>query len=849
MLNFMKRKKVTKAKLGGENNFYFNEDLGRWVERGKEDEAEQEAAPAAPPTVDNPVEQRVMSGAGPASKYVDTGFGKPNATASSPKVPVFAGVASAKAPPPGVSFFVPQAPAEPESPGEGIGLIEDHELTHSGSGGSASPDVPRSNSNEAWSGQDSVKMGDPLSDFYGKSAEDQTQDEGVGVKDVFGVETDDEGSNGQAADPLDNIFGPPAQDSEVLDPEGGAGSVMNAGFTENVNTAGTEPPTLSLDDVPHAATENGLAGLPELSGNHVDPLYGASALGDGEAQTAVDEGMDIQDTGADFGWTPEQTTEFYQWLDTNYGDAWRAWTGEEWNSFWTWFNNPESHAAQGTIPEDSAGGAAVENGTGGNLGLEGVLGVEEAGGMESGVMHSDNPEVGVLSIGADKPLSLGQDFAEEEPGSAADPDTPPTGQHNKLGGSLPWSDQDLSGSPRTVEIRSEGTPKSELSGLLNGELSLMSSEFAHLGGFLFQLSGLLKNLTPASDEIAKQQSEFQDQISLLLKSMDQKGVVAGVDGKLSESNGQNGEVGQLRDELDASRSELASIQAELHDKSQKLAELTASLDTSEEGQKKARDQDITHLREELESQYHERLALLQSEVESKDAEINRLKATRASSLGEGAGAGGGDLHELRMALDEMEITHGQQLAEINKELEIKSAENEDLKRELDEMDAMQDELDAKAEQINLLESKLAAPRSTPEGESSENYPKSQHYKEVCELREQLSEKTVELEGLRSVVSSGESSNSAVQSEVEKLRRERQALESEIGELRQQINVQSVGEISLTNPSAPQPETGKLMLAVGVAEMQIRALSKELEGKGVNVGAFVTEALGPYLEMK
>ncbi|GLC46034.1 hypothetical protein PLESTB_001025700 [Pleodorina starrii] len=45
------RKKAKQAKLGEENNMYFHPELKRWVERGKEDEAEREAAGPPPPPV------------------------------------------------------------------------------------------------------------------------------------------------------------------------------------------------------------------------------------------------------------------------------------------------------------------------------------------------------------------------------------------------------------------------------------------------------------------------------------------------------------------------------------------------------------------------------------------------------------------------------------------------------------------------------------------------------------------------------------------------------------------------------------------------------------------------------
>ena len=112
MLRLFKGNRGRQAHMGQENQMYFNKELGRWVERGKEHEVADDAVPPPPLAASAPTstERRVDEG-DPSSRYVAAGdFGRRTSPGSEAKKtfvtpPTFA----VTAPAPG-GFFVPTPP-------------------------------------------------------------------------------------------------------------------------------------------------------------------------------------------------------------------------------------------------------------------------------------------------------------------------------------------------------------------------------------------------------------------------------------------------------------------------------------------------------------------------------------------------------------------------------------------------------------------------------------------------------------------------------------------------------------------------------------------------------------------
>lgn len=189
MFGFFKGKSIKKANLGEKNAFYFNEDLKRWVERGKEDEAREEAVPNEPPRIAQPVSQ-VVQATGIAAKYVDTGFGKPGAVASGYKAPDMTGPNGIKAPSPDMKFFVPTLPVTPT----------ENSATGSGEPQGNGEVLPDSNKRDSPLGKYELVKTNPADAKIGKDP----------LLDIFGPDEDDTASSSDLigdVDPLDEIFG------------------------------------------------------------------------------------------------------------------------------------------------------------------------------------------------------------------------------------------------------------------------------------------------------------------------------------------------------------------------------------------------------------------------------------------------------------------------------------------------------------------------------------------------------------------------------------------------------------------------------------------------------------------
>ncbi len=115
MLRLFKGNKGRQAHMGQENQMYFNKELGRWVERGKEHEVVDDAVPPPPFAASAPTStpKRVDEG-DPSSRYVAAGdFGKRTSPGSEEKKtfvtpPTFAATAPATG-----GFFVPTPPPVP----------------------------------------------------------------------------------------------------------------------------------------------------------------------------------------------------------------------------------------------------------------------------------------------------------------------------------------------------------------------------------------------------------------------------------------------------------------------------------------------------------------------------------------------------------------------------------------------------------------------------------------------------------------------------------------------------------------------------------------------------------------
>jgi len=108
MFNLFTRKKGHVAHMGDENKFYFNEELNRWVERGKENEVTQETLPPPPTASSSATTQTLRDRADPASRYVVAGgFGR-SGTPPTDAVKSFSTPPKlTSTPPPTGGFFVP----------------------------------------------------------------------------------------------------------------------------------------------------------------------------------------------------------------------------------------------------------------------------------------------------------------------------------------------------------------------------------------------------------------------------------------------------------------------------------------------------------------------------------------------------------------------------------------------------------------------------------------------------------------------------------------------------------------------------------------------------------------------
>lgn len=414
MLNIFggKKKKIVKAKLGDENNFYYNDELKRWVEKGKEAEAAADAPPAAPPMVAQPISQTVNA-TGIAAKYVDTGFGKPGEDKVSTPKAIFTGKAAVQAPPPGMSFFVPQIPAQESEP------VIDDELNMENSKVEAGM-IDTTDNTKKCTPSPRVKMGDPLEDFPGGFGEGQKLSSDP-LDDVFGAGLESKSSDDlSGTDPLDDIFGGEhlaaktfdseggspvkdptklgqsniMEDVEILapndvhrelDPEGGSPNMFDhkgqQDFWQGAEIIQdlTSDPVLGLmngvDRDPGHQLPGTLESTPENSQmqntSNQDPSQEEKLPSQGVQYNAAESEEDP--AGVRAYWDEVQTEQFYQWMDSMYGDTYKTWSNEDWSNFWVWYNNPEGqHQVEGT----AVGNPGEENGIVNQMG-------EDQGGEEN----------------------------------------------------------------------------------------------------------------------------------------------------------------------------------------------------------------------------------------------------------------------------------------------------------------------------------------------------------------------------------------------------------------------------------------------------------------------------------
>lgn len=422
---------------------------------------------------------------------------------------------------------------------------------------------------------------------------------------------------------------------------------------------------------------------------------------------------------------------------------------------------------------------------------------------------------------------------------------------SKLAGSLPWSD---GGSPMTTGVPSDSTSKSNISfGSTSLGQGMAGADIIHLNGFFTQLSAVLKNLTPGSEEIARQQADCQDQMVLLLQSMKKVNGTNHLNGidtsheKQMELRDQDVEIQTLKNQLKGARNEAAALQSELNTQSFELEELRAEKRRGPPTQKQARDWDVKCLREELEQTYHQQIYALQEEVSSKTAVIDRLQASRASaSVADGSG---GDLYKLRDELDNMEIAHRQQVSEIQTELDMRVLENENLREELERQSeliaSLRDQLEIDNHEDVAMED--SSPRN---GELRAQYETA-----ISHLQKELEASSTDLEDLDAKVNMFMTMNEDSKSKAQELERAlevaqnaKSSLEMELKALREESSQQSTNEESpIMAAGIPSPE--KFMLALGIADIQIGALSSKLLDEGVDVDLLISQALAEYIEQQ
>lgn len=439
----------------------------------------------------------------------------------------------------------------------------------------------------------------------------------------------------------------------------------------------------------------------------------------------------------------------------------------------------------------------------------------------------------------------------DEEAEAKDLVVPTELDESKIGGSLQWSD---GGSPLANGVSSDSTSKSNISfsstSLGHG---MADADLLHLNGFFMQLSGVLKSLTPGSEEIAREQAECQDQMALLLKSMKKANCVNHVHGvdisheKDIELRDHEVEIQTLRNQLKGARNEAAALQSEMDDQARELQELREEKRRGPATQKQARDWDVKCLREELEQTYHQQIYGLQEEINSKSAVIDRLQASRASaSVVDGSG---GDLFKLRDELDNMEIAHRQVVSEIQTELDMRTLENENLREEVDRQSdliaSLQDQLELDSHDYAAAED--ISPRN---GEL-----KAQYEQVISHLQKELETSSVNLEDLdakvKKLMTMNEDSNTKVQ-ELEKAleiaRADKSSLEIELKAIQEGNNEQlQIEESNIVASDIPSPD--KFMLALGIADIQIGALSSKLLDAGVDVDSLISQSLAEYIEQQ
>lgn len=399
-------------------------------------------------------------------------------------------------------------------------------------------------------------------------------------------------------------------------------------------------------------------------------------------------------------------------------------------------------------------------------------------------------------------------------------------------GSMPESDEGTQDSPVTAEIRSDSLTKSNGSFSSGSQEIVLQYDVAHLHDFFGQLSDLLTHLTPGSDDIAKQQADCQEQVHLFMKSLKEHNRISPV-GNLEDlgatniaSQDQGCEIKEWTRKLEQAEQETSALRLELEKCRSEMTETKEAMELMTAEHKEAQDHAVTTLRTELEQSYHHRLVSLQQELESKTSEIGTLQASRVHlSPGENSHQGG-DLQKLREALEEMEISRNKEIGDLQYELDMKVAENDDIQHELDTLTykithglPLGGELAGLVPQIEFKD-KL-------EASCTELQDLKQTVNELEKLCDKEHQEVIRLTGS---LDEANKNLASVGEELDSMRK-------------QSVDIQS--ERKPENTDAYPPE--KLMTSLGLAELQIKALSSKLIDVDVDVDALICQALDEFLQ--
>eukprot|EP00803_Ostreobium_quekettii_P002459 evm.model.scf_3806.1 EVM.evm.TU.scf_3806.1 scf_3806:1819-5040(+) len=367
------KKPAPQAKLGEDLGMYYNKELKRWVEPGKEDDARMEAeAAAAPPKgpVSGPAGYSIDKSS-IKSRYVETpAFSSSGGVSAPPSSGSL--IPKRPASPPKANIWVPPVPAkpEPESGHEGVGAVVGIDAKAEGVAGVGAE--------SEGSTCGAMVAEESETDDTGTSTEADTSssepplagegDDGAAGARVDASPADSMGWEGLADEAGARVGGPSLEGvlgKAMVDPEtggelaGGGGGLACVGG-EDLLGGGT---FAVVDRM--MLEENGV---------------GMDTEGEEVAQeNAVDEFAWVYAQ-----WTEETWQEFYAWLDGQYGrEAWTAWSAENWNEFWRWYASTNYAGETGQDSQEEGSGAvatAAEEADAGD-GIEGTHAAEDPRGL------------------------------------------------------------------------------------------------------------------------------------------------------------------------------------------------------------------------------------------------------------------------------------------------------------------------------------------------------------------------------------------------------------------------------------------------------------------------------------